>query len=164
MVWKLWVQIHYNPMENSFYEQHAQVCHICLLGGVNHTQCRTNKPLDQQLLPRGCCTKGASFFFRRGEVPNLRKVGVDKTATPPISATKILWPSHHRYTFPPKIVLKSVFLNKINTFVVILWLPIFWSSKLLWPPPPPDFSLQKFMTPPVYLGPPFQRKCQPPQS
>ena len=36
-------------------------------------------------------------------------------------------PPHHRYTLPPKqakIVLKSVFFNKINTLsVVILWLP-----------------------------------------
>ena len=64
----------------------------------------------------------------------------------------MLWPPNHWYTLPPKqakIVLKSVFLNKINTLsVVILWLPTFWSSKILWPP---YFSFQKFKTPPQYI-------------
>ena len=105
---------------------------------------------------------GGWHFLRKG-VPNLQKVGVDKTAIPPILATKILWLPHHRYTLPPKqakIVLKSVFLNKINTLsVVILWLPTFWSSNILWPP---YFSFQKFMTPGIFGTLPFWRKCQPP--
>ena len=44
------------------------------------------------------------------------------------------------FTPPPQkkaeIILKSIFLNKINTLSVdILWLSTFWSSKILWPPP-----------------------------
>ena len=78
-------------------------------------------------------SKGSIIFFGRG-VPNLQKVSINKIVTP-ILGIKILWPPHHRYTLPPKqakIVLKSVFLNKINTLsVVILWLPTFWSSKIL---------------------------------
>ena len=97
---------------------------------------------------------GGWHFLRKGG-PNLQKVGIDKTGTPPISATKILSPPHHRYILPleqAKIVLKSVLLNKINTLsVVILWLPTFWSSKIVWPP---YVSSQKCMTPPVYLDPP----------
>ena len=43
--------------------------------------------------------------------------------------------------------------------MVILWLPTFWSSKILWPP---CFSFQKYMIPQICLGPsPFRRKCQP---
>ena len=74
-------------------------------------------------------------------------------------------PSHHQYTLLPKqtkIVLKSVFLNKINTlFVVILWFPTFWSSKMLWPP---YFSFQKSMTPQYIWDLPFQRKWQFPKN
>ena len=33
---------YYNPMEISFYKQHAWAGRVCLLGGVNHAQCRTN--------------------------------------------------------------------------------------------------------------------------
>ena len=84
--------------------------------------------------------KGAVIFFGRG-VPNLQKVGINKTATPLFRQQKFYDPPYHRYTLPPKqakIVLKSVFL--INTLsVVILWLPTLWSSTILWPP--------------VYLGP-----------
>ena len=66
--------------------------------------------------------------------------------------------------YPPKqakIVLKSVFLNKINALsVVILWLPTFWSSKNFMTH---LFFFPKIFDPPVYLGPtPFWRKCQPP--
>ena len=45
--------------------------------------------------------------------------------------------------------LKSVFLKKINTLsdVVILWLPTFWSSKILWPPGP-QFFFPKIYAPP----------------
>ena len=54
----------------------------------------------------------------------------------------------------------EVYFFQINTLsVVILWLPTFWSSKILWHP---YFSFQKFMTSQVYLGPLFRRKCQPP--
>ena len=64
------------------------------------------------------------------------KFGSFKCKSWPISAKKFYDPNH-RNTLSPKqakIVLKSVFLNKINTLsVVILWLHTFWSSKLLWP-------------------------------
>ena len=104
---------------------------------------------------------GAIIFFRRG-VPNLQKVGVDKTATPYFDNKNFMTP-HHWYTLPrkqAKIVSKSVFMNKVNTLsVVILWLPTFWSSKILWPP---YFSFQKFMTPQYILDPPFWRKWYPP--
>ena len=47
------------------------------------------------------------------------------------------------FTCFAKIVLKSVFLNKIKTIsVIILWLPTFWSSNILWPR---YFSFQKCM-------------------
>ena len=103
---------------------------------------------------------GAGIFFRRG-VPNLQKVNVDKTVTPPISATRILWPPHHWYTLPPKqakIVLKSV-LNKINTLsVVILWLPTFWSSKILWHP---LFFFPKIYDPQNIWDPPSKENASP---
>ena len=82
-------------------------------------------------------------------VPNLQKVGVNKIAIPHFG-NKNFMTLHHRYTLPPKkakIVLKSIFLNKISTLsVVTLWLPTFWSSKILWSPyfsknlwPPPQY-------------------------
>ena len=114
-------------------------------------------------LPRYC--KGAGIFFGKGGPKFTKKLALIKLQPPPppILATKILWTPHHRYTLPSKqvkIVLKSVFLNKINTLpVVILWLPTFWSSKILWPP----IFLSKNLWPPIYLWPPFQRKCQPPK-
>ena len=101
---------------------------------------------------------GKGYHFLGKGVPNLQKVGINKIVTPPISATQILRPPHHRFTLPPKqakIVLKSV-LNKINTLsVVILWLPTFWSSKILWTP---IFLSKNLWPPPVYLGPPFKKK------
>ena len=92
--------------------------------------------------------RGLSFFSRRGWVPNLQKVGINKIETPLSTymylATKILRTPHHWYTLPPKqvkIVLKSVVLNKINTLsVVILWLPTFW------------MVIKNFMTPPIFLS------------
>ena len=38
--------VDYNRMQSSFYKHHAQAGCIFLLGGVNHTQRRTNKPLS----------------------------------------------------------------------------------------------------------------------
>ena len=59
---------------------------------------------------------------------------------------------HYRYTLPPKqakIVLKSVFLNKINTLsVVILWLLHFGHQKFY----DPLFFFPRIYDPPVYLG------------
>ena len=37
---------HYNPSINFFHKQHARAGPICLLGGVNLVQRRTNKPLS----------------------------------------------------------------------------------------------------------------------
>ena len=106
-----------------------------------------------KMLPR---LLGGWHFLTKG-VPNLQKAGIDKTATPLFRQQKFYDP-HHRYTLPPKqakIVLKSVFLNKINTLsVVILWLPTFWSSKSLWPP---YFSFQKFMKLPKENASPLKR-------
>ena len=114
------------------------------------------------VLPLLATDKGGWHFLQKG-VPNLQKVGVDKTAPSPHFGNKNFMTPHHRYTLPPKqakIVLKSVFLNKINTLsVVTLWLPTFWSSKILWPP---YFSFQKLMTPSIFGTPLFRRKCQPP--
>ena len=81
-------------------------------------------------------TKGAGIFFGR-EVPNLQKVGVDKTATPPISATKILWPPITDTPYPLnrlKLYWNQSFLNKISTLsVVILWLPTFYDHLFFFP-------------------------------
>ena len=67
---------------------------------------------------------------------------------------------HHRYTLPPKqakIVLKSVFLNKINT-LHFLWSscdsPHFGHQNFY---DPPYFSIQECMTPSIF-GTPSQRK------
>ena len=102
-------------------------------------------------------SKGDIIFFRRG-VPNLQKVSINKIVTPHYFSNKNFMTPLHRYTLPPKqakIVLKLVFLNKINILsMVILWLPTFWSSKILWPP---YFSFQKCMTP-QYVWDPHTRK------
>ena len=110
-------------------------------------------------------SKGAGIFFGRG-VPNLQEVGVDKTATPLLCQQKFYDPPSSIHLTPKQAkliqVLKSVFLNKINTLSeVILWLPTFWSSKILWLP---IFLSKNLWTPPVYLGStPFRRNCQPPK-
>ena len=87
-------------------------------------------------------------FSLEGRVPNLQKVGSMKLQPPHFSNKNCMTP-HHWYTLPPeqaKIVLKSVFLNKINTLsVVILWLPTFWSSKFYHP----LFFFPKNYDPPV---------------
>ena len=96
---------------------------------------------------------GAVIFFGRGS--QIYKKSAPIKLRPPISATKILWPPSliHHTPKQAKIVLKSVFLNKINTLsVVILWLPTFLSSKILWPP---YFSFQKFMAPCIFGTPPI---------
>ena len=96
---------------------------------------------------------GGYHFLRKG-VPNLPKVGVHKTVTP-YFCNKNVMTLHHRYTLShkqAKIVLKSVFSNKINTLsVVILWLPTFWLSKILWPS---LFFFQKNYDPPSIFGTP----------
>ena len=67
-------------------------------------------------------SQGGYHFLQKG-VPNLQKVGVNKLATPLFRQQIIYEPPHQRYTLPPKqakIVLKSVFLNKINTLSVVI--------------------------------------------
>ena len=92
--------------------------------------------------------KGAVIFFGGGS--QIYKKSPSIKLRPPLFLQQNFYgpPTN---TPPPnqaKIVLKSIFLNKINTLsVVILWLPTFWSSKILWPPPPP-----------VYLGPTLSKK------
>ena len=70
-----------------------------------------------------CTLRGLSFSSEgEGEGPKFTKSRSRLNCDPPITATKFLWP-HHRYTLPPKhakIVLKSVFLNKINTVSVVI--------------------------------------------
>ena len=110
--------------------------------------------------------KGTGIFFGRG-IPNLqKKIGFDKTATPPISTTNIFRQQTHNTPYPlkqAKIVLKSVFLNKIKTHIL-------WSSC-----DSPHFGHQKFYNPHIFfpkiydthvlLGPtPFRRKCRLPNT
>ena len=102
-----------------------------------------------------CFITGLSFSSDGGS--QIYKMLVSIKLQPLISGTKILCPQPLIHLTPKqaKIVLKLVFLNKINILsVVILWLPTFWSSKILWPP---YFSFQKF-TPPAYLGPTLPKK------
>ena len=85
---------------------------------------------------------GAIISFGRG--PKFTKTSVSIKLRPPYFGNKnLMTPPHHRYTLRPKqakIVLKSVFSNKINTLsVVILWLPI-------------HFDHQKFYDPPIFLS------------
>ena len=100
--------------------------------------------------------RGLSFSSEGGSQIYKKSASIKLQPPPPFRQQKFYDP-HHRYTLPPKqakIVLNSVFFNKINTQmqtnVVILWLPTFWSSKILWLPPPPHFSFQKFMTPSIF--------------
>ena len=83
------------------------------------------------------------------------QVIVNKTATPLFRQQKF-WPPIINTPYPLnrlKLYWKQSFWT--NTLsVVILWLPAFCSSKILWPP---YFSFQK-LWPPVYLGPPIPKK------
>ena len=100
------------------------------------------------------CTKPAWLPEVRegGGVPKLQNVGIVKLRLPLFRQQQFYDP-HHRYTLPPKpakIVMESVFLNKINTpSVVILWFPTFWSSKIF---------LTKIYAPSIFGTPPFWRK------
>ena len=63
----------------------------------------------------------ASIFFGRGS-QIYKKLALIKLQPPHFSNKNFMTP-HHRYTLPPKqakIVLKSVFLNKINTLSVVI--------------------------------------------
>ena len=97
-------------------------------------------------------------FLRKGSPKFPKSFGINKIVTP-LFCNKYFMTPITDTPYPlkqAKIVLKSVFLNKINRLsVVILWLPTFWSSEILWPP---YSSLQKFMTPPVYFGPPHSEE------
>ena len=78
--------------------------------------------------------RGLSFSLEGGY--QIYKKSASIKLWPPFFGNKNFMTLHHQYTLPPKqakIVLKSVFLKKINTLsVVILWLTTFWSSKILW--------------------------------
>ena len=83
---------------------------------------------------------GAIIFFGRG-FPNFPKVGDDKTATPLFRQQKIMTPiTGTPYSLKlAKIVLKSVFLNKINTQSVVICDSL-------------HFGYQKFYDPPIFLS------------
>ena len=104
---------------------------------------------------------GSWHFLRKG-APNYKKSASIKLR-PPILATKNYDPPppHHRYTLTPKqakIVLKSVFLNKIDTLtVVILWLPTFGSSKTYDPP----IFFPKIYDPQYIWDPPSEENASP---
>ena len=88
-------------------------------------------------------TEGIFIFFGWVGVPNLQKVSVNKIATPYFGNNNFMTP-HHRYTLhskQAKIVLKSVFLNKMITLSGSCDSLHFGHQK--WPPP---IFLQKFMT------------------
>ena len=114
--------------------------------------------------PKSCSIRGWHFALEgRSQIhKKSASIKLRPPPPPPISATKNFMTPHHRSTLPPKqakIVLKSVFLNKINTLsVVILWLPSLWSSKILWPP---IFFFPKFMTP-QYIWDPLPKKMPAP--
>ena len=99
------------------------------------------------------------YHFLWKAVPNLWKVSVNKTATPLFRLQKFYDPPPPIHLTPPppkqaKIVLNSVPWNKINTLsVVILWLPTFLSSKILWPPyfSFPNFCIPTFNKGHIYL-------------
>ena len=98
---------------------------------------------------------GAIIFFGRGWVPNLQKVSINKIATHlPFRQQKFYDSSHHRYTLPSKqatIVLKSVFLNKINTLRSSCD-PLHLGHQKFYDTP--YFSFHKIMTPPSIFGTP----------
>ena len=99
-----------------------------------------------------CCILGTIIFF--GREAQIYKKSASIKLRPPYFGNKKFMTPHHWYTLPlkqAKVVLKSVFLNKINTLsVVILWLPTFWSWKIVWPLI--YFSFQKFVAPSI-IGP-----------
>ena len=113
------------------------------------------------------------YYFLWKGVPNLQNVGINKIVTPLFRQEQFYDPTiYHRYTLPPKqakIVLNSVFLNKINTlFVVIWWLQctyILVIKNVM----TPYFSFQNLMTSQYILDPPHSeendsplKKCQSP--
>ena len=106
-----------------------------------------------------CIEKSKGLSFSSEEGSQIHKKSASIKLWPPYFGNKHFMTPHHRYTLPPKqakIVLKSVFLNKINTLsVVILWLPTFWSSKILWTP---YFSFQKIMIPQYIWDPPHSEE------
>ena len=98
---------------------------------------------------------GGSHFLWKG-VPNLQKVGINKISNPPLfqQKKKKNYDPHHWYTLLPKqakIVLKSVFLNKINTIcghlvtpnILVIKnfiTPLFFFPKIYDPPAPCIFG------------------------
>ena len=98
-----------------------------------------------------------AFSFKRGS--QIYKKLASIKLRPPISATKILWLPHNRYMYilSPKQAKNCIEIslfeqNKHTTCIS------FVTPYILWP----LFFFPKNYEPPVYLGPPFWRKCQPP--
>ena len=127
----------------------------------------TGSAIFIQIAAVSCVTKHNQIFngargwhFLRKGVQNLQKVTVDKTVTPLFWHQKFYDP-HLRYTLPlkqAKIVLKSVFLNKINTLSVTPYIlviknfdpPIFfpkiYDPQYIWDPPSEENASPGSMT------------------
>ena len=87
--------------------------------------------MDSHTTPRNSTpVRGYHFCFGTG-------VSINKIATSLISVKEILQFPHHWYILPLNRLKLYWYqpLNKINTLsMVILWLPTFWSSTILWTP------------------------------
>ena len=94
------------------------------------------------------CVQVRGYHFLRKGVINLQKVSINKITTPLFRQQKFYEP-HHRYTLPPKqakIVLKSVFLNKITHYVHLVTPYILIIKNCM----TPYFSFKNFMTPSIF--------------
>ena len=111
------------------------------LPNTKHTVINHTKNIVHTLDLKKEWSKGAIIFFGRGWVPNLQKVSLSKIATPLFRQQKFYDPPSPIHLTPKqaKIVLKSIFLNKINTLYL-------WSScdSL-------HFGHQNFYDPPIFL-------------
>ena len=101
---------------------------------------------------------GGGYHFLQKGVPNLQKVSSSKIETPLFRQQKSY---DHPITNTPypliRLKLYRISLSKQNKHTICghLWLPTFWSSKVLWPN---YFSFQKFMTPNIFGTPRILKK------
>ena len=100
-------------------------------------------------------------FLRKGS--QIYKKSASIKLRPSYFGNKTFMTPHHRYTLPPKqakIVLKSIFLNKINTLSVrwSLYDSLHFGHQKFYDPP---IFLSKNLWPPVYLGPPSEENASP---
>ena len=106
-------------------------------------------------------TEGAGIFFQRGSQIYKKAASIKLRPPPPPFWQHQFYDPHITDTPYPlnrlKIVLKSVFLNKINTThvsVVILWLPTFYD--------PPIFFPKKYEPQYIWDPPPLLKKMPAP--